>query len=167
MADLRNAAELQKLIGTYEATDREIPALAWVWMEPRYAYSFGFDIGPNRDLGVVLEISKSRDKSGAMNRRYIVLTLKHGQVEVERGDLILATFYEVRELEGLSVNGEIEACIEHTRRYGPSEANTLRFANAQEDAIKMGICSVDCPGLCVMLVTGEIPKIILTGQVWV
>ena len=118
---LREAARIQKRLGLYKETPREIPALSWVWTQV-------YSAGTKNVLGIVLDVIKGRER-GNMVRNYVVLTTE-GQISRGRENLLLATFTEVREAAGLSLQQDIEECIQDAIKYGPSDGNTLRYADA-------------------------------------
>lgn len=127
--DLRIAAIQQKAIGTYVATDRELPALMFVEVADRY---FMHDGQP--DLGVVLEIEKYRESSrngaGRMVRRYLVLTLKNGQKQYNREDLRPVTGAEIRAYEGLTPEQDFLNAVAWAEKHGTSEATYRRAVDA-------------------------------------
>ncbi len=115
--DLREAAWLQKSIGLYVPTERELSPLTWV-----EANSFTFN---KPDLGVILDINKYRH-NGQMIRQYMVLTLDNGQLHLNRESLVVADLDLVRKYAGLTPEQDFWECLEWAKSHGKTLPNYYR-----------------------------------------
>lgn len=171
---IRDALRQQKEIGTYRATERELPFGTWVWLTKYLANS-----GDTNILGAIIEIKKyrsggSRYDKGQMVRRYVVLTT-HGQFEAAREDLVVATADEVRGAAGLTPQLDLQETIFEALAFGPSDANTLRAEEAIKALSRDGKVrwySPRYPGACTCEQCIEwgwvnaryLPRVVLTGK---